>query len=178
VGNAIEVTESVEVLRGGGPSDVRELTLNLATLMLELVGLDVDPATKLDDGSAYEVYRRMIEAQGGDPDATLAEAPLRHVVEAPRAGYVERVDALAVGVAAWRLGAGRARKEDDVSASAGVMVLVREGALVEAGQPVFELLAEDQSHLERGLEALTDSLLIGDDEPRFPASPGENVIRG
>ena len=178
VGNAIEVTESVEVLRGGGPSDVRELTLNLATLMLELVGLDVDPATKLDDGSAYEVYRRMIEAQGGDPDATLAEAPLRHVVEAPRAGYVERVDALAVGVAAWRLGAGRARKEDDVSASAGGMVLVREGALVEAGQPVFELLAEDQSHLERGLEALTDSLLIGDDEPRFPASPGENVIRG
>jgi thymidine phosphorylase len=178
VGNAIEVTESVEVLRGGGPSDVRELTLSLAALMLELVGLDVDPATKLDDGSAYEVYRRMIFAQGGDPDAALADSALRRVVEAPRAGYVERVDALAVGVAAWRLGAGRARKEDDVSASAGVMVLVREGATVEAGQPLFELHADDQTHLVRGLEALADAFIIGDDEPTLPAWPSGNVIRG
>jgi thymidine phosphorylase len=178
VGNAIEVTESVEVLRGQGPSDVRELTLSLAALMLELVGLDVDPATKLDDGSAYDVYRRMILAQGGDPDAVFADAPYRYVVEASRAGYVQRVDALAVGVAAWRLGAGRARKEDAVSASAGVMVLVREGARVEVGQPLFELLAEDQSHLERGVAAIADALSVNDDPPDFPRLVSENVIRG
>ena len=178
VGNAIEVTESIEVLQGQGPSDVRELTLELAELMLELVGLDVDPATKLDDGSAFELFRTMIRAQGGDPDAPLAEAPLRHVVEATRAGFVERVDALAVGVAAWRLGAGRARKEDTVSASAGVMVLVREGEPVEVGQPLFELLAEDQSHLDRGLEAIESALRVSDETPVVAAMTTGNVIRG
>jgi thymidine phosphorylase len=178
VGNAIEVTESIEVLQGKGPSDVRELTLELAQLMLDLVGLDVDPATKLDDGSAFELFRTMIRAQGGDPDAPLPEAPLRHVVEATRAGFVERVDALAVGVAAWRLGAGRARKEDTVSASAGVMVLVREGAPVEVGQPLFELLAEDQSHLDRGLEAIDSALRVSDEAPVIAAMTTENVIRG
>jgi thymidine phosphorylase len=178
VGNAIEVTESIEVLQGQGPSDVRELTLELAELMLELVGLDVDPATKLDDGSAFEQFRTMIRAQGGDPDAPLPEAPLRHVVEATRAGFVERVDALAVGVAAWRLGAGRARKEDTVSASAGVMVLVREGEPVEVGQPLFELLAEDQSHLDRGLEAIESALRVSDETPVVAAMTTGNVIRG
>ncbi len=178
VGNAIEVTESIEVLQGQGPSDVRELTLELAELMLDLVGLDVDPATKLDDGSAFELFRTMIRAQGGDPDAPLAEARLRHVVEATRAGFVERVDALAVGVAAWRLGAGRARKEDTVSASAGVMVLVREGEPVEVGQPLFELLAEDQSHLDRGLEAIESALRVSDEAPAVAAMTTGNVIRG
>ncbi len=178
VGNAIEVTESVDVLRGAGPSDVRELTLALATLMLDLVGLDVDPAAKLDDGSAFEVYRTMIRAQGGDPDVEFEPAPLRRVVEAPRAGHVEEIDALAVGVAAWRLGAGRARKEDDVSASAGVMVLVREGARVDVGQPLFELLAEDEAHLERGLEAIATAITIGEGAPVSRATPSEEVIRG
>jgi thymidine phosphorylase len=177
VGNALEVTESVDVLRGGGPSDVRDLTLSLARLMLELVGLDVDPATKLDDGSAYATYREMIIAQGGDPDAPLPVAALREVVVAPRSGYVRRVDALAVGVAAWRLGAGRARKEDGVSAAAGVLCLVREHERVEAGQPLFELHADDKAHLAMGLEAIADAVSIADDIPYTLIPPILNVVR-
>ena len=177
VGNALEVTESVEVLRGGGPPDVRQLTLALAALMLELVDLHVDPATKLDDGSAYEVYERMIRAQGGDPDADLPVAPLRHVVVATRSGYVQHVDALTVGVAAWRLGAGRARKEDGVSASAGVLVLVRAGDHVDAGEPLFELRAEDGAHLQRGLDAIGEAVGIVDEVPVFSLPPILNVVR-
>jgi thymidine phosphorylase len=177
VGNALEVTESVDVLRGGGPGDVRELTLSLARLMLELVDLDVDPATKLDDGTAYTTYREMIIAQGGDPDATLPVATIREVIAAPRDGYVTRVDALAVGVAAWRLGAGRARKEDNVSAAAGVLCLVREHERVEAGQPLFELHADDQVHLALGLEAIAGAVSIDDEDAPTQASPVPNIVR-
>ena len=166
VGNALEVTESVNVLRGGGPSDVRELTLELATIMTQLVGLDVKPATKLDDGSAFEVYRQMIRAQGGDPDADMALAAIREVVVASRAGYVSSVDALAVGVTAWRLGAGRARKEDSVSATAGVMCFVREGELVEKDQPLFELHADDQTHLSAGRDSIANAVEINDEQRR------------
>ncbi len=161
-GNALEVSESVEVLRGGGPGDVRELTLALAREMLDLVGLDADPAAKLDDGSAYGVYRRMISAQGGDPDAEMPLAARRDVVVATRAGVVTRIDALGVGVAAWRLGAGRARKEDPVSAAAGVLTLVRVGDDVEAGQPLFELHADDDDHLARGRDAIHGVAHVGD----------------
>ena len=177
VGNALEVTESVDVLRGGGPGDVRELTLSLARLMLELVDLDVDPATKLDDGSAYATYREMIIAQGGDPDATLPVAAVREVIAAPRDGYVTRVDALDVGVAAWRLGAGRARKEDNVSAAAGVLCLVREHERVEAGQPLFELRADDQAHLALGLEAIAGAVSIDDEDAPTQASPVPKIVR-
>ena len=111
VGNALEVIESVDVLRGAGPEDVRELTLSLARTMLELVDIHVDPASKLDDGTAYEVYCAMIAAQGGDPSAELRPAAHHHVVTAAHDGIVQSVDALGVGIAAWRLGAGRARKE-------------------------------------------------------------------
>ena len=163
VGNALEVTESVEVLRGAGPSDVRELTLALARIMVELVGIDVDPATKLDDGSAYEVYRQMILAQGGDVDATLPVATIRELVVAARAGVVQSVDSLSVGIAAWRLGAGRARKEDPVSAAAGVICLVRRGDEVSAGQPLFELHADDDAHLERGRATIADAVVLGDE---------------
>lgn len=163
VGNALEVTESVEVLRGAGPSDVRELTLALARIMVELVGIDVDPATKLDDGSAYEVYRQMILAQGGDVDATSPVASSRELVVAARAGVVQSVDALSVGIAAWRLGAGRARKEDPVSAAAGVICLVRRGDEVSAGQPLFELHADDDAHLERGRATIADAVVLGDE---------------
>jgi thymidine phosphorylase len=163
VGNALEVTESVEVLRGAGPSDVRSLTLELAAIMLELVGLDADPATALDDGSAYEVYRRMIAAQGGDPDATMPTARLIEEVRAPRAGFIQSIDARDVGVAAWRLGAGRARKEDPVSATAGVMCLVREGDHVDSGQPLFALHADDDAHLRLGREAISGAVAIGDE---------------
>lgn len=177
VGNALEVTESVDVLRGGGPSDVRDLTLDLARLMLELVGLDVDAATKLDDGSAYETYREMIIAQGGDPDATLPVAAVREVITAPREGYVTRVDALAVGVAAWRLGAGRARKEDDVSAAAGVLCLVREHEHVDAGQPLFELHADDRDHLALGVEAIADAVSIDDADGPTKGAAVPNIVR-
>lgn len=162
VGNALEVTESVEVLRGGGPVDVRELTLDLARIMVGLVGLNVEPAEKLDDGSAYEVYRRMIEAQGGDPDAVAPVAAHKDVIVASCEGIVQSIDAMSVGVAAWRLGAGRARKEDPVSAAAGVVCLVREGEAIVTGQPLFELYADDEMHLQQGRDAIGDALLIGE----------------
>ena len=163
VGNALEVTESVDVLRGGGPHDVRDLTIGLARVMLDLVGIDVDPESKLDDGSAYALYRTMIEAQGGDPDATLAVGVCKDVFLSPSDGILQSVDALSVGVAAWRLGAGRARKEDPVSAGAGVLCLAREGDFVEAGQPLFELFADDEEHLARGRDAIAGAVSLGEE---------------
>jgi thymidine phosphorylase len=154
-GNAIEVAESVEVLSGGGPDDVVELTLALAREMLAGAGRsDVDPADKLADGSAMDVWRSMISAQGGDPDASLPEARESHVVNAPSSGVLTRLDALAVGMAAWRLGAGRARKEDPVQAGAGVVWHARPGDEVTEGQPLFTLLTDDDSRFERALDSL------------------------
>jgi thymidine phosphorylase len=144
---------------------------------LELVGLDIDPATKLDDGTAYATYREMIIAQGGDPDATLPVAAIREVVAAPREGYVTRVDALAVGVAAWRLGAGRTRKEDNVSAAAGVLCLVREGEHVEAGQPLFELHADDQAHVALGREAIADAVSIEETDAPAKGPSALTIVR-
>ena len=162
IGNALEVSESVEVLQGRGPSDVRELTLALARIMVELVGIDVDPATKLDDGSGYEVYQRMIRAQGGDPDAPLPVAPCREEVVSTEDGFIESVDALDVGIAAWRLGAGRARKEDAVSAAAGVECLVREGDAITKGHPMFVLHADDDAHLQLGRDAIAHAVVVGE----------------
>ncbi len=168
VGNALEVSESLDVLGGGGPDDVREVTLSLAREMLALVGLDADPAEHLDDGRALATFRRMVAAQGGDPDAPLPVAGRRDQVLAARDGYVRSLDARAVGVAAWRLGAGRTRKEDPVSAGAGVICLVREGQRVSAGEPLFELRADDDDHLARGRDALADAATFSDEpgEPR------------
>jgi thymidine phosphorylase len=163
VGNALEVNEAVDVLKGAGPADVRELTLALARIMVGLVGIDLDPEKSLDDGSAYEVYCRMIEAQGGDSGAQLARAKFRETVVASRTGVVQSIDALCIGVTAWRLGAGRARKEDPVSAAAGVLCLVREGDEVEASQPLFELHADDAEHLARGRDTIEDAFVLGDD---------------
>jgi thymidine phosphorylase len=163
VGNALEVRESLDVLNGAGPSDVRELTLALARIMLELAGLDVDPSTKLDDGSALTTYRAMIRAQGGDPDAELAVATHHETVSAKHAGVISSIDALKVGITAWRLGAGRARKEDPVSAAAGVEVLVREGEPVVAGQPLFVLHADDAAHLANARPTIDDAVTIGDE---------------
>ncbi|NGM12276.1 thymidine phosphorylase [Verrucosispora sp. CWR15] len=143
IGNGIEVTESVEVLAGGGPADVVELTLALAREMLDAAGLpDVDPAAALADGRAMDVWRSMIRAQGGDPDAPMPEATEVEVVRADTDGHVAAVDAYAMGVAAWRLGAGRARKEDPVSVPAGVLLHKRPGDPVRAGDPLYELRAE------------------------------------
>jgi thymidine phosphorylase len=162
VGNALEVTESVEVLQGKGPSDVRELTLALARIMVELVDIDVDPEKKLDDGTGYEVYQRMIRAQGGDPDAILPSARSREDIVSIEDGFVHSIDALDVGIASWRLGAGRARKEDPVSAAAGVVCLIREGDAITKGQPMFELHADDETHLQQGRDAIANAVVVGE----------------
>ncbi|MED7927502.1 thymidine phosphorylase [Nonomuraea sp. LP-02] len=156
VGNALEVEESVEVLAGGGPGDVVELTVRLAREMLEAAGVSgaKDPAKALQDGSAMDAWRRMIAAQGGDPDAALPRAAETLTVEAPGSGVLSRLDAYAVGLAAWRLGAGRARKEDPVSFGAGVTLHAKPGDQVRAGQPLLTLHADEASRFERALEAL------------------------
>jgi thymidine phosphorylase len=158
VGNALEVAEAVEVLDGGGPDDLVEVCLAVAAEMLALgMRPDVDPAQALRDGSAMDVWKQMVRAQDGDPDAPLPRAPHIEVVNAPRSGVLGRLDARAVGTAAWRLGAGRARKEDDVVASAGVRCLVRPGERVEQGAPLLELHAEDPARVADGLAALEGS---------------------
>jgi thymidine phosphorylase len=164
-GNALEVAESVATLRGEGPADLVEVTLALAREMLALAGIEADPAAALADGRALARYQEMIAAQGGDPSAPLPVAPYRTVVEAAESGYLRGLDAFGVGVAAWRLGAGRARKEDAVSASAGVICLAKPGDQVTAGQPLLELRADDEARFGRALEALDGGIQIG---PRPP----------
>ncbi len=162
IGNALEVAEAVEVLQGGGPADLREVCLAVAGEMLRLGGSDDDPAPALADGRALEVWRRMVAAQGGDPDAPLPQAPLHEVVEAPRDGWLVRLDALAVGTAAWRLGAGRARKEDDVDPGAGVVLSAGLGEQVSAGQPLAVLHASTHERLAEGRAALVSAYEIAD----------------
>ena len=154
-GNALEVRESVEVLEGGGPADVVELTVALAHEMLAGAGLDdVDPAEVLASGGAMDTWRRMIAAQGGNPDAELPVARETHVVPAPSSGTLTRLDAMAVGVAAWRLGAGRARQGDKVQAGAGVEWHARPGDEVEEGAPLMTLHTDEPERFDRALEAL------------------------
>ena len=153
-GNALEVSESTETLAGGGPADLVEVTLALAREMVALAGLDADPAEVLASGRAMDVWRAMIAGQGGDPDADLPLAPIVETVPAPADGVLSRLDALAVGIAAWRLGAGRARKEDAVSATAGVVCLAKEGEPVRAGEPLLELHTTEESLLPGALAAL------------------------
>ncbi|MFC4947087.1 thymidine phosphorylase [Pseudonocardia sp. GCM10023141] len=163
VGNALEVAESVDVLRGGGPADVVALTVALAREMLALGGItDVDPAEVLASGAAYPVWERMIAAQGGDPSAPLPVATHVETVVADRAGSFS-CDALAVGVAAWRLGAGRARKEDAVQAGAGVLLLVEPGEQVEAGQPLLELHTDTPAAVAGARAALEGGVGITDE---------------
>jgi thymidine phosphorylase len=163
-GNALEVEESLEVLAGGGPPDVVELTLALAREMLASAGLgDVEPADALRNGKAMDVWRRMIRAQGGDPDAPLPSARERHVVSSPADGILVRLDARAVGEAAWRLGAGRARKENPVLAEAGVIMHAKPGEVVHAGDPLLELRTDDESRFERALAAVESAYTIGVD---------------
>jgi thymidine phosphorylase len=171
-GNAVEVAESVEVLAGSGPDDVVELTLALAREMLAGAGRsDVDPADKLADGSAMDVWKSMIRAQGGDPDAELPTARESHVVAAPSSGTLTRLDALDVGMAAWRLGAGRARKEDPVQAGAGVVWHARPGDQVTEGEPLLTLLSDDESRFERALDSLDGGYDIEPDGSSYRPSP-------
>ncbi|MEI7617154.1 MAG: thymidine phosphorylase [Actinomycetota bacterium] len=159
-GNALEVSESIETLNGGGPSDLLEITLALAREMLALAQIDVDPASVLHNGQALHVWNQMIRAQGGDPDAPIPIASRREILRAERSGYITRLDAFAVGVAAWRLGAGRSRKEDPVSSIAGVVCLAKPGDVVEKGQPILELHIDDVERLGGALEALIDAVTI------------------
>ena len=162
-GNALEVRESVEVLAGGGPPDVVELTVALAREMLAAAGRgDEDPAPALADGRAMDAWRAMIRAQGGDPAATLPVAREQHQVLATADGVLTEVDAMAVGVAAWRLGAGRARKEDPVQAGAGVELHARPGDRVRAGQPLATLHTDTPERFARALDALTSTFVVGD----------------
>ena len=165
-GNGLEVAESVEVLAGGGPPDVVELTVALAGEMLAAAGLsDVDPAVALADGRAMDVWRRMIAAQDGDPDAPLPTARETHVVAVPATGVLTRLDAYAVGVAAWRLGAGRARKEDPVSPAAGVVLHAKPGDPVTAGEPLLELHTDEPARIERAVAALDGAVEVGAARP-------------
>src|SRR5579859_4458170 len=166
VGNAVEVEESVQALHGQGPDDLMEVTLALAAQMLALVGIDEDPAAAIADGRALAAYRDMVRAQGGDPDASLPRAPhITHALRAPGDGWLTRLDALAVGTAAWRLGAGRARKEDAISAAAGVICLAKPGDRVAMGQPLLELRADDESRFAAALAALDAAVEVSDQPP-------------
>jgi thymidine phosphorylase len=172
-GNALEVTESIEVLQGGGPPDLVEVTLALAREMLDLVGLDgTDPAGPLADGRAMDVFDAMIRAQGGDAEAPLAQAAEVELVAAPASGTLSRLDALAVGEAAWRLGAGRARKEHPVSAAAGVVWRATVGDEVRVGEPLLELHADDAGRIPGALDALADAI----DVTSTPAARGPLVL--
>jgi thymidine phosphorylase len=157
VGNALEVQESVEILQGGGPADVRELTLTLAREMLQLAGIDADPAEKLDNGQAFDVWQRMVAAQGGDNNAPRPTATFSHTVTATESGTITTMNALAIGIAAWRLGAGRARKEDQVSAGAGIMLHKKPGDQITAGEPLLTMFTDEEPRFELAQQALNDA---------------------
>lgn len=162
-GNALEVQEALDVLAGGGPSDVVELTVILAREMLDAAGSSngKDPADALKDGSAMDIWRKMISAQGGDVDATLPKAKETYEVIADSDGYLTKLDALSVGVAAWRLGAGRARKEDLVQAGAGITWTATQGDPVKKGQVLFQLHTDEPARFDLALESLMGGFEIG-----------------
>ena len=171
-GNALEVRESVEVLAGGGPADLVELTLALAREMLAAAGVrGKDPETALKDGSAMDHWRRMITAQGGEVDAPLPVAREQHTVTATASGVLTGLDAYAVGVAAWRLGAGRARKEDPVQAGAGVELHAKPGAAVVQGQPLLTLHTDTPERFGYALEALADAVAVAPPGTRYTPEP-------
>ena len=161
VGNALEVSESIDVLNGKGPQDVIEITLALAKEMLQLAGINKDPATGLKDGSAMQVWKKMIIAQGGNPDIEIPVAKQKENIVATQSGYITDLDAYAIGLSAWRLGAGRAKKEDAVSKTAGIICLAKEGDYVEKDQPVLELHIDEASRLPFAKEALKNAFTIG-----------------
>ena len=171
-GNGIEVAEAIEVLAGGGPSDVVELTVALARRMVEAAGLDADPEQVLASGAAMDVWRAMIRAQGGDPDAALPIAKHSDDLHAPHDGVVTDIDAMSVGIAAWRLGAGRARKEDPVQAAAGVLLRVRPGDRVVTGQPLATLLTDAPEAVDRARAALEGAFTLGDSSDCRPIIVG------
>jgi thymidine phosphorylase len=160
-GNALEVRESVEVLAGGGPADVVELTILLAREMIDAAGIvGKDPADALRDGSAMDHWRRMISAQGGNPDAALPVAKESHQILATNSGTMTTMDAMKVGVAAWRLGAGRSRQGEKVQAGAGVELHAKPGDYVKQGAPIMTLFTDEPARFERALEVIEGAVII------------------
>ncbi len=190
VGNANEIAESIEVLRGDGPADLTELVHRLGEDMLLMGGLtgtraEARSALKevVADGSALETFASVIEAQGGDPGlidepSRLPQPPEEHIISAPRDGYVVECHALRIGLAATRLGAGRATKEDDVDHRVGITVLAKRGDEVEQGQPIARVGWADRGRLEDALELLEEAWLIDDEPPADPPSLIIDVISG
>jgi thymidine phosphorylase len=172
-GNALEVRESVEVLAGGGPADVVELTLVLAREMLDAAGIKqlMDPADALKNGAAMDSWKKMIRAQGGDPDAKLPVAKEQVQILADKDGTLSSMDAMSVGIAAWRLGAGRAKQGESVSFGAGIEIHEKPGAKVIKGDVIYTLHADESSRFERAQSALVNSFAISQDgsvAPRLP----------
>ena len=166
IGNSLEVEESLEVLSGGGPEDVIELTVELASQMLLLAGVsDVDPRENLANGKALDVWRKMIFAQGGDPDAALPKAEHWHVIRAAESGYISELEALGIGVASWRLGAGRERKEDAVQFGAGIELHAQLGDKITAGDPVMTLYTETPERFERAIGLAEEAIGIQEQKP-------------
>jgi thymidine phosphorylase len=162
IGNSLEVEESLEVLAGGGPADVVEITVELAREMLRLAGQpEADPAAALKDGRAMDKWRQMIASQGGDVDAALPVAKESHIITAAQTGYLTKLDALSLGVASWRLGAGRARKEDAVQFGAGIQLHAQLGDRVVAGQPLLTLFTDEAERFERAEDALVGGIEYG-----------------
>lgn len=174
VGNALEVRESIEVLAGGGPADVVELTVALAQEMLAGAGVNADARENLANGRAMDTWREMIRAQGGDPEADLPTAAHTHEVRAERAGLMTEMDALAIGVASWRLGAGREKLGESVSFGAGIELLAKPGQAVRAGQPVLRLHSDDPQRIDRALGDLSGAIQYADGEAN--AGHGSGVV--
>ena len=170
-GNALEVRESVEVLAGGGPADIVELTLVMAREMLDAAGIKatMDPADALKNGAAMDVWRQMISAQGGDPDAKLPVAREQHVVTTESSGEIIEMNAMAIGISAWRLGAGRSRQGEAVQAGAGIEIHAKPGEQIKAGDPLFTLHTDESQRFERALDVLKGAVRI--------SSTGEKVER-
>lgn len=168
-GNALEVRESVEVLAGGGPADVVELTVLLAREMLELAGISgVDPADNLKNGKAMDHWRRMIIAQNGDPDGTLPVTKEKIVISAEKSGTLTRMDALKVGIAAWRLGAGRSKQGEQLQLGAGIEIHAKPGEVVQVGAPIFTLHTDKPELFERAQEALVGAIEFDSNYQRLP----------
>jgi thymidine phosphorylase len=160
-GNALEVRESIEVLAGGGPADVVELTILLAREMIDAAGIvGKDPADALKDGSAMDHWKRMISAQGGDPDANLPVAREKHVITADESGIMTKMDAMKIGVSAWRLGAGRSKQGEKVQAGAGVEMHAKPGDHIKKGDALLTLHTDEPARFDRAIEILTGAIVI------------------
>jgi thymidine phosphorylase len=172
-GNALEVRESVEVLAGGGPADVVELTLILAREMLDAAKITplMDPANALKNGAAMDHWRRMISAQGGDPDGKLPVAKERQEFVAPVSGILTRMDAMGVGLAAWRLGAGRTVQGEKLQLGAGIEIHAKPGDQVQAGSPLYTLHTDEPARFDRAIESLKDSFTIGSEKDAIERLP-------